>query len=167
MSNLAGSVGHKRFANRRLGHKPAWLCSINRSDKPCKATRVKIRQEKGCSKPRSACRVPQPHRELLSETVFEPVARCVRTASWSSARWGEEHKEAFARSGGIGFGDFCRNTILSGTKLGALQCARRAEARDGFGQKSPRVVAPAHPCARDIRTSMCSTGQREQPASSF
>ncbi len=40
---------------------------------------------------------------------------------------------------GNGFGDFCRNTILSGTKLGALQRARRAEARDGFGQKSPRV----------------------------
>ena len=66
-------------------------------------------------------------------------------------------KEKVARSGGSGFGGFCRNTILSGTKLGALQCARRAEAKDGFGQKSPRVVAPAHPCARDIRTSMCST----------
>src|SRR3989344_3477040 len=90
-----------------------------------------------------------------------------RPASWSSARWGEDTEGGFARSGGRGFGGFYRNTILSGTKLGALQRARRAEARDGFGQKSPRVVAPAHPCARDIRTSMCSTGQRGPPAISF
>ena len=34
-------------------------------------------------------------------------------------------------------------------------------------QSHPRVVAPAHPCARDIRTSLCSTGQREPPAISL
>jgi len=55
--------------------------------------------EVGCSTPRSARRVPQPHRELSSETVFEPEARSLRPASWSSARWGEERKE-FSRAPG-------------------------------------------------------------------
>ena len=32
--------------------------------------------------PRSARRVPQPHREYSSEPVFEPEARSVRPASW-------------------------------------------------------------------------------------
>jgi hypothetical protein len=56
-----------------------------------------------------------------------------------------------ARSGGSGFGDFCRNTILSGTKLYALQRARRAEARDGFGQKSPRAQGRSHPQVKQSR----------------
>jgi hypothetical protein len=55
--------------------------------------------EVGCSSPRSARRVPQPHREHLSETVFEPEARSLRPASWSSARWGEERK-GFSRAPG-------------------------------------------------------------------
>jgi hypothetical protein len=36
----------------------------------------------GVFNPRSARRVPQPHREFLSEPVFEPEARILRPASW-------------------------------------------------------------------------------------
>ena len=55
--------------------------------------------ELGCSTPRSARRVPPSHREQLSETVFEPEARFLCPASWSSARWGEDTKGVFARFG--------------------------------------------------------------------
>src|SRR3989338_2101598 len=84
--------------------KPAWLRSINRSDKPCKATHVKQRQEKDfANHPRSACRVPQPHQEFLSETVFEPEARSMRPASWANARGGEERRKQSRAPGGLFF----------------------------------------------------------------
>ena len=125
-----------------------------------------------------------------------------RCAPWTFLRAGSVAGKV-GGSGANGFGDFLPKHNFVGTKLDALQRARRAAARDGFGQKSLRVVAPAlsslhnpatlerpghavrgvparrdqgpldlglspsRPCARDIRTSMCSTGQREPPAISF
>ena len=62
--------------------------------------------EVGCSSPRSARRVPQVHRELLSETVFEPEARSLCPASWSSARWGEERRKFSRAPGCVSFGYF-------------------------------------------------------------
>jgi hypothetical protein len=38
--------------------------------------------------------------------VFEPEARFMRPASWSSARWGEEWRKISRAPGRISFGDF-------------------------------------------------------------
>jgi len=106
--------------------KPAWLRSINRSDKPCKATHVKQRQEKDfANPPRSACRVPQPHQEFLSETVFEPEARSMRPASWANARWGEERRKQSRAPGGL----FFRGFLL----------AEQKKATQGAGAEPPAI----------------------------
>ena len=56
--------------------------------------------EVGCSHPRSARRVPQPHRELLSETVFEPEARCSAPGELVERPVGRGTEGDVARSGG-------------------------------------------------------------------
>jgi hypothetical protein len=57
-----------------------------------------------------------------------------RPASWSSARWGEERKEDVARSGGSGFGDFCRNKSHPGcgAEQPAISFSKSKAARGGF-----------------------------------
>jgi len=55
--------------------------------------------EVGSSPPRSARRVPQPHREQLSETVFEPEARFPAPGELVERPVGRGTEEAFARSG--------------------------------------------------------------------
>src|SRR3989344_2297556 len=108
--------------------KPAWLRSINRSDKPCKATHVKQRQEKDfANPPRSACRVPQPHQEFLSETVFEPEARSMRPASWANARWGEERRKQSRAPGGLFFRGVKQREVTQG--VGAVSPGLRSGVR--------------------------------------
>ncbi len=59
--------------------------------------------------PRSARRVPQPHRELLSEPVFEPEAHIWRPTSWRApggARNGGNRRSRRALRGVLSFGSF-------------------------------------------------------------
>ena len=74
------------------------------------------------SNPRSARRVPQPHRELLSEPVFEPEARSVRPASWRApggARNGGNRRSRRALRGVLSFGSFSLHEQRKGTCRGS------------------------------------------------
>jgi len=70
---------------------------------------VGVTDRKVFSGPRSARRVPPPHREQSSEPVFEPEARILRPASWRApggARNGGHRRSRRALRGVISFGDF-------------------------------------------------------------
>ena len=75
---------------------------------------------------RSARRVPQPHREFLSEPVFEPEARCSAPGELASARWGEERKKQSRAPGGL----FFRGFLL----------AEQKKATQGAGAEPPAIM---------------------------
>ena len=106
MSNLVGLVGHKRVAIRHLGHKLAWLCSINRSDKPCKTTRVKLGQGKGVvPNPVATAEHRSRNREKRASCLSPWRVVCARRVE-ASADSGEKRKGVSAAPGGLFFRPF-------------------------------------------------------------
>src|SRR3990172_3040129 len=75
------------------------------------------------SGPRSARRVPQPHREWLSEPVFEPEARSVRPASWRAP-------------GGARHGGRCR-ALRGVLSFGYLSLHEQRKVTQGAGAEPP------------------------------
>ena len=74
-------------------------------------------------KPRSARRVPQPHREYSSEPVFEPEARFMRPASWrvpgGARNAGDRAQARRALRGVLSFGSFSLHEQRKGTCRGS------------------------------------------------
>src|SRR3989344_7284913 len=69
--------------------------------------------------PRSARRVPQPHREYSSESVFEPEARSVRPASWRAPGGARNGGRGRALRGVLSFGSFSLHEQRKGTCRGS------------------------------------------------
>jgi hypothetical protein len=60
----------------------------------------------GFFQPRRRRRASQPVPGVFARPVFEPEARSLRPASWSSARWGEERRKFSRAPGCVSFGYF-------------------------------------------------------------